>query len=627
MLDKLCSAASSWFVKIFLGVLLVSFVLWEIPSAFQRQSSDTLLTSGQSVIKAGTYQLALNEAVMRNSYALGRYLTQEEISQFAIPQRVFSRMYGDVVLDEEARQMKIAASDKTTATLLGQDPLFRGINGQFDKNRFASYVQQLHSTQSDFLAYLNAQAKRDQLLAGAVGGLEAPDALYTAVLLYQRETRAVDYLELTPAFVGKIADPDEKTLQDWFERNKARFSAPEYRQITYMHMDLDDIAHPQDVTQEAVQSFYEHNRQRYTTPEKRTIELLRFKTRQAADEAAAKLAAGTSFDKLAAEQKQTVADMRKGPLTKSDLPALMAPDVFALGKGAVSAVINDLQGPVIVRVTDIEPGMAKPLASVQEEIRKEIADKTAAAKLRDNRKAIENARFEGANLKELASEYGLAAKDVAVDANGKTPEGKALTDLPDHAILLPNVFQSAAGVDTDPLSTDDGYLWYRVNKVIPARERPLNEVREQAATAWKEQETQRLLNEKATAMKKELDDGATLDAIASRNRLVKNTQSGLQRGTINKKLGEQATLAAFSGPQGTNGLAPGADGRSRIVFKVTQVAEPLNKDVRSLSAQERQGVSGRLKEDLVIMLISSAGATHAVRINNELYNRLLQQNG
>jgi len=625
MLDKLRSAVNSWIIRIFLGILLVSFALWEIPSVFHHQSSNVLMTSGKSVIRPQTYQFVLNDITMRNSYAAGRYLTQDEINGLAIPRRVFSRMYSDVILDEEARQMKIGASDAGTAHLLGQDPLFRGPDNRFDKNRFIAYIQQIRATQDDVFSYLGAQAKRNQITASATGGLKAPDTLYSALLLYQRETRTADYLKLTPAFIGTVADPDEKTLADWFENNKSRFRAPEYRQITYMRMSVKDITHPQDVTEEAVKTFYEQNRERYSTPEKRTIEQLRFNTREAADVAAAKLAAGMSFDRLAAEEKQTLASIRKGPLTKAELPMLMASDVFNLARGSDSAVINDIQGPVIVRVVAVEQGETKPLASVQKEIRNEIADSAATATLRHNQKKIENSRFEGATLKELAAEYGLVVQTVTLDADGRAPDGKKLTDLLEPALLIPNVFQSAAGVDADPLGSGDGYLWYHVDKIIASHERPLDQVRDEAISVWKELETRRLLDEKAADMKKELDDGISLDVIAIRNKFAKKTESELQRGNASKKPEAEATMAIFSGPKGTSGVAPGADGNSRIVFKVTDVAEPLNTGAESLSLRERNAVSIHLMDDLIVELISFARAAHPVEINIRLYKRLLQQ--
>ncbi|RCL00597.1 MAG: peptidyl-prolyl cis-trans isomerase D [Candidatus Tokpelaia sp. JSC189] len=625
MLDKLCSTAKSWTLKIFLGVVLASFIIWEIPTALQYQGNDNLLISGKSVLTLQNYQVALNDVIGRNSYSIGRYLTQEEINQFRIPQIVLQRMYMDVLLDEEARRIKIGASDDSIINLLGQDPLFKGVNAHFDKKRFIAYTQQMHLAQNDIFSALNRQARRDQLVLGALGYIKAPDTLYSATLLHQREKRVINYLELTPALISEIIDPDEITLANWFENNENRFRAPEYRQITYMRMYVKEIARPQDVTEEAIKAFYEQNQKRFSIPEKRTIELLRFDTRAEADAAAAELADGTSFDRLAAKKKQSLTLIHKGPITKAELPTPMAGEVFALAKGKISAVVNDLEGPVIIRVMDIQPLKLQPLDEVQEEIRREIAEDSTVATLRIKQKQIEEARFEGMTLKELAPKYGLKVKEIIIDANGRTPDGKNVDDMGNLAILIPYAFRSAEGVDINPLALSDGFVWYHVDKVIASHKRSFDAVRNEVITAWKEQEIQRLLDKKAAAIKKELDDNMPMSKVAAQYKLSVVTERDIQRGKVSPNIGKEATIAVFSGLEGATGISAGADGKSRIVFKVISVAEPLNTNIELLSQNEREEISVGFRNDLMQQLVAFSQTAHPVQINAELYQRMLQQ--
>ncbi|RCL01270.1 MAG: peptidyl-prolyl cis-trans isomerase D [Candidatus Tokpelaia sp. JSC085] len=626
MLNQLRSSAKSWAVKIFLGIVLACFILWEIPSMLQNKGDNTFLRSGQSVIKAQTYLLALHDTLIRNADAIGHHLTQSEIKKFSIPQRVFSRMYSDILLDEQVRLMKISASNVSTARLLERDPLLKTMDGQFDKGRFIDYVQKIHTTQADLFRYINNQAKRDQVIAASTNRLQAPDTFYSAVLLFQQETRAVNYLELTPSFIGKIPNPNKEILEHWFEKNNNHFRTPEYRQITYMHMFTEKLARPQDISEEAIKAFYEHNRERYHTPERRTIELLRFKNREEADSAAEKLAAGQAFEELVIGEKKTLKEIRHGPLKKSEIPILIASNVFGLEKGAISGVINDIQGPVIIRVIDIQRAMSLSLSTVRETIRNEIAYKVAANLLHENRKKIENARFEGATLKELASEYDLIAHEITIDANAQTPDGTKLADLPDPVIFLPAVFQSMAGVDADPLDLGNGYLWFHLERIIASSERTLDQVGDAASALWKEQQIQHLLDEKATEMKKALDHGMTIEEIANQYGLETNTERELRRDHISKKLGKTATTAVFSGACGTNHIASGADGKSRIIFKITDVTDPLDtKEAQSLSTYERNSISEHLRDDLTALLVSASEKIHPVWINNALYNHLLRE--
>ena len=55
---------------------------------------------------------------------------------------------------------------------------------------------------------------------------------------------------------------------------------------------------------------------------------------------------------------------------------------------------------------------------------------------------------------------------------------------------------------------DGGYVWFEVAGIDPAHERKLEEVRPEVEAAWRNDETQRILSQKATDMVKELQGGA-----------------------------------------------------------------------------------------------------------------------
>ncbi|WP_208434840.1 peptidyl-prolyl cis-trans isomerase, partial [Bartonella taylorii] len=155
-------------------------------------------------------------------------------------------------------------------------------------------------------------------------------------------------------------------------------------------------------------------------------------------------------------ENKTLNDIKKGPLAENELPSHLASEIFELQQGQVSTVINDLQGPIIIRVTHIEPSSSLPFEKVEENIRQTLAKNRATDDIRNNYVAIENARFEGASLKELADQYKLSLRTITIDKTGKTLEGAILTDLPQKDILLNAIYQSNEGVDLDPLSFQNG---------------------------------------------------------------------------------------------------------------------------------------------------------------------------
>ncbi|OPB33917.1 peptidyl-prolyl cis-trans isomerase [Bartonella taylorii] len=624
MLDILRNATKSWVARIFLAILLVCFILlWGIPQLHTKSERD-LLTSGKSTITVDDYRLALADQSARLALAshLGRMFTPDEIQQYKIPAFVFTQLQKDVLFDEQVRKMKISLSKDTMARILGADNMFQ-INGVFDKNLFRNYLQNLHISESNFLDYYTKKEKRNQLISASLSGIKAPDLFYKALALYQGESRIADYLVIDLKEKKTISDPDQETLQKWFETHRNEFRTPEYRTVSLLTMTSAEIVKLKDISADEVKAFYTQNTSHFRTPEKRTIEELRFPTREAADNAAKKIADGLSFDELVKAENKTLNDIKKGPFTENDLSSHLASEIFELKQGQISAVINDLQGPVIIRVTHIEPSVSIPFEKVEENIRQTLAQNRAVDDMRNNYTAIENARFEGASLKELAEQYKLPMRTITIDKTGKTIEGVILTDLPQKDILLNAIYQSNEGVDLDPFPLQKGgYLWYRVDKIIPARDKTFEEAKQDALSQWKSEEVQRLLDEKAKDALKQLTEGKTLVSLAKTLGVIKQTTQALRRQDSSEILGAEGVKALFSGPKGHYGIVKGPVAKNRIIYQIKTVTIPQDITAHTLSSDIRTNIDMIMREDLKLEMLQIANKEDPLEINSTYYNQI-----
>src|SRR5206468_9471859 len=120
-------------------------------------------------------------------------------------------------------------------------------------------------------------------------------------------------------------------------------------------------------------------------------------------------------------------------------------------------------------------------------------------------------------LGDAAKSVGLEVRTIeGIDATGRDKSGKAVAGLVAGPDLLKAAFASDIGVDNDTVNTaDGGYVWFEVAGIEPAHERKLDEVKPEVEAAWRNDETQRILGEKATAMVKELQGGGDFAALAN----------------------------------------------------------------------------------------------------------------
>lgn len=627
MLDSLRDAARSWVAKLLLGVLVLSFAVWGIADVFRGDiSSNAVLSAGRSEVSATEFRLAYDRQLQFLSQRFNQRLTREQAQALGITNQVLSQLVAGVVLDEEARHMNLGLSENWLARLTAEDPAFHDASGNFNRSRFEEVLRQVGMRPQDYLQNRAQVARRQQIVEAVTDGMKTPDTLLKAMALYQGESRTIDYITLPLSAVGEIPDPSDSDLKAYFDAHLAEYRAPEYRKITYVKLEPEDIADLSSITPDEIKDYYDKNISRYTTPETRAIEQLGFPDEAAAKAAHDKIMAGTSFDDIVREQGKTLQDVTLGTFDKGAIPDQSIADAaFALPQGGVSDVVNGAFGPVILRVTAITPQTVKPLSEVEEEIRKTIAVSQATSGVLSVHDNFEDERSSGATMAEAAAKLKLKTVTIdAVDNSGNAPDGKPVANIPDKARLLQAAFQTDPGLDNDPLPLgNNGYLWYQVDGVTPARDRTLDEVKDKVTEQWKAEEAQKRLTAKAEELKKRLDSGMTLDALASELNLEKQTKRGITRGSTDTELSAQAVAQVFGGPDGLTGVAPAASDNAQILFKVTESVEPAGAGPDSIPEDQREAFAARLSDDLLDQLVAQLQTEFPVTVNQAAIDRAL----
>ncbi|GGD25172.1 SurA N-terminal domain-containing protein [Aureimonas glaciei] len=579
MMNSLRKSVSGGAAKVLLGVVVVAFVVTGFSGFFDGGSSNAVIAAGDTEVTTQDYRLAYRQAEVQLSQQLRRRPTREEAIENGIDQRVLSQLVAEAVLDEQGRALGLGMSEDRLAQLIAEDPSFHDQAGRFSRATFRDLLGNVGMTENDFIRNREEAAVRSQIVDAVAEGASAPNLVMQAFGLYDGERRTADYLTIPASAVEPIAEPAEDALQTYFEANKQRYAAPEYRGLEYATLTPEAIADPAKVTEAQIQEAYAADGAKFTTPEQRRVQQIVYPDKAAADAAKASLSAGKTFEDLATESGRSVADTELGLLAKSAIPApAIADAAFALAPNTVSDVVEGLFGPVLLRVTEIQPESRKPLAEVQDQIRTDIALQAASDEVRRAYDAYDAARGGGATLPEAAKEAGLPVKTIAaISQSGQTPDGAIVPDLPVQQEVLQVAFDSDVGVENAPVRIGTtGFVFFDVTKVDPAHERPLAEVRDRVVTDWKTEETRRLLGLKAEELKKRLDAGETLDAVAASEQLAKQTVTAATRRSGITEIGEDGVRALFSGPSGLVAIADAVDGKAKLLFKVTQVAAPAD---------------------------------------------------
>ncbi|RUX93899.1 MULTISPECIES: SurA N-terminal domain-containing protein [unclassified Mesorhizobium] len=620
MLGILRSAAGTWVAKGLLVLLVLSFLVWGISGRLMGgfAGHDSVITAGGTKVSINEYRLAYDRQLAVMSQQFGQRLSHEQAKALGVDNQVLAQLVSGAVLDEQARKLGLGLSKDRLAELTREDPAFKGPGGQFDRKTFEYMLRQVGMRPEDYLKNRAQVAVRQQIVEAVSDGLKAPDTFFKAVALYRGEDRTIDYLTLPKALVEPIQAPSDSVLSAYFEADKKTYAAPEYRKFSYVRLEPVDIMDTTAVTDSQVSDDYNKNKARYTTPELRTIEQLVFKTPDAAKAALDSLKAGATFDKLVTAEGKTPADTLLGTLAKDKIADKAVADAaFALNANEVSQVVQGAFGPVLLRVTEIKPEVVKPLTEVSDQIRKDLALGEASRILLDVRDSYEDTRAAGSSLADAATKLKLKLITIdAIDRSGLRPDASIVKDLPQSPELIKAVFDAEPGTENEALTTaDNGFVFYEVTSVTPARDRTLDEVHQKAVADWTAAETTKRLAAKADELEKRLKAGATLDVIASELKLEKQTKRGVKREADDVDFGKEGAAAMFGVGEGGTGLIPSPTGDGQILYKVAEVFEPAGADASSVPDDAQKSFTSGMSDDLLDQLVAQLQTQYDVRID------------
>ncbi|MER9401689.1 peptidyl-prolyl cis-trans isomerase [Mesorhizobium sp. M0615] len=631
MLGILRSAAGTWVAKALLSLLVLSFLAWGVTTRMTGgflAGHHAVITAGSTTVSITEYRLAYDRQIAMLQQQIGQRISRDQAKAYGIDNQVLAQLVSGAVLDEQARKLGLGFSKDRLAELTRQEPAFQGPNGQFDRRLFESRLRELGMRPEDYLKNRAQVAVRQQIVEAVSDGLKAPDTFFKAVALYRGEDRTIDYLILPKALVEPIEAPSDSVLQAYFEANKKTYAAPEYRKFSYVRLEPEDIMDVSAVTDQQVSDDYNKNKGRYTTPEMRTIEQLVFPSADAAKAASDSLKTGATFDKIVTAQGKTPADTLLGTLSKDKITDKAVADAaFALAVNEVSPVVQGAFGPVLLRVTEIKPETVKPLAEVSDQIRKDLALGEASRILLDVHDNYEDTRAAGSTLAEAAAKLKL--KDVtveAIDRTGLKPDGTIIKDLPASPDLIKAVFEAEPNTENQALTTpNNGFVFYELTSITPARDRTLDEVRQRVVADWTTEETTKRLTAKADELDKRLKAGTTLDVIAGELKLEKQTKRGVKREVDDVDFGKEGAAAMFGVGEGGTGLIPSPTGDGQILFKVAEVFEPAGADASSVPDDAQKSFTQGMSDDLLDQLVAQLQTQYAVSVDQAAVAQALAQ--
>ena len=610
---------------------MISFAIWGVSGAIVSGTGSSTISFGDTKVSLSDFRLAFNSQIDALQRQLGQRISREQAKAFGIEQAVINQVSAGAVLDENARKMGLGVTQDELAKQIADDPAFKDGSGSFSRTRLEFALREIGMKQEDYVRSREAVALRSQILDAITGGLGVSEAFKADFAAMQAEKRVFDYVVVSSDALKETPTPGDGDLQAWYDDHKSDYMAPEYRKLIVVGLEPKDIVKPDSVTSEEVSEDYEKRKASYTVAETRRIQQISFPDKDAAEAALVKLKSGLPLELLLADLKRTETDIDLGTLSKEQIPdAKIADAAFGLAKDAFSDIVEGAFGPVILRVTEINPETVKPLSEVEGEIRDALALEKAARETPELHDVIEDERAGGATLTEAGEKAGLKTRVIeAVDKDGKAPDGTSIAPLPEQAKLLSEAFATDEGVEADPvLIGATGYAWFEVAGVTPERQKTLDEVRDAVSVAWVEAETSKRIGDLANSLRDRVEKGEDFAAVAAEMlppnadgtpRTVEKSAAML-RTDRNDALPAAAVSAGFSQARDSLLVTDGAKAGEKLVIRISAVEAGQPGSVPQNITQQLDGAIG---DDILNSLVADYQARGELTVNRQAIDAAL----
>ncbi len=632
MLEQLRRGAGTWFAKILLGLLMISFAFWGVSGVFSGIGQGTLATVGDVEITTQRFQTALRSELAILSTRLGRRISQEQARAFGLEQRVLSRLMGGAAVDNHAADLNLGISSDTIVTSIMNDRNFKGSDGKFSPIAFDQALRQLDMDRVRFISIQRREKVEQQLTGTLVGSLVPPAPMIDVLHHYQNEKRQLKYFTLDAKIAGKVKAPDEKALKAHYEDNKRQFVTPPYRKVALLFATRDMAVKRVPITDDELRKVYEQTRAQYDVAEKRRIQQLAFPDKAAAQKAYGILSKTKDFEAAAKKLGFAKTDYEIGEFTPTSMiDDKVAVAAFKLKKGKLSRPVEGSFSTVLLKVTSITPGKKSTFEDAKADIKKKLANERVSQELQKMHDEVDDQRGVGKTLQESASDLKLAFLDIEnLDAEGKNETGKNAITIAsitpaDRAKIAGAIFSGAIGVENNVIDlADGGYAWFDIFGETASKQKPYEDVKDDVSAIVLDLAKRKAIATAAREAVEKIKKGTAFAEVARQNKVKLVTLKPIKRLGPATGLNAQALERAFALKLNGTAAVVSSDNQSRTIISVVKIIQP-DKPTTDEKKALRSALTQQMGGDVINQYISALLARYGQSVNQATFRRTTGQ--
>lgn len=591
-------------------------------------SSASVAMVGDVEIPTARFAAEFRREMQRIQRSMPTLTTEQAISMGLVDQ-VMNRLVSEALIAQEAESLGVSVADITVRKEILEQNVFLGEDGEFDHERYELTLRRNNLTPETYEENIRATIRSDQLIQTVVGNRRAPRALSDALYRFRNEARSAHIAIIPSDAVHDIGTPSATEIDTYYNENAARYTAPEYRAITYLLLTPEAILGEIEVSEADLLAEYEARPEAYDFPEQREIQQILSTDEALLREGRNMLNGGESFAQVAEKLAQRGATtLKMGGIERAALPAEAGDVVFQLAVGNPSDLVKTPLGWHLFQVDEVVAARRIPFAEVRDELHQVMAMDAAIDSLYRLSTVLEDELAGGASLEQAGQAIGIEVVAIAaLDQRGLgAGGGPALGALADAREIVQAAFATESGGDSALVETEAGnYFFLRVDSVTPPALRPLDSVRRQVLDGWAAQARNNQAELAAGRLADRVRGGESLAAAAQADRYDVVLVFELLRDGAADERGVSRDIIA--GLFAQNPAAPEpvigriAEGFAVALLSGVTPAEPANEE--TYAAQLSVEIGRERGADISALYRYSLSTRHAITTNQQALQAFL----
>ena len=550
MLRKMRENASSWIIKVLLGLIVVVFVLMGTGGQDNNNNGKVVTVNGESILY-GEYRSEYFNMLEQYRKSFGDNLDDKLIKLLRVEKNALDQLINRKVILQEAKKLKLKVSDKELNNAIKDYTAFK-INGKFDIKFYKRILAANRMTPEKFETDMRKNILTEKLRKIILSAVKVSDNEALEWYKWSNSSVNIDTVLFSPDKYKDI-NPSEEEIKKYFDDNKDRFKTESKIKVRYLKFNPDSYKSNIKMSADAVKDYYEADPEKYIQPKTVEARHILIKVEQGAEKSvveekrkkAADIAGyakeGKDFAELAKKYSEGPSKDKGGHLgafTEDSMVKPFADKAFSMKPGEVSDPVKTQFGWHIIKVEKVNEKSMTSLKDATPDILNQLMGEEADRIAYDEAIEVLDISEGGNDLLQAADERKMKLVTTDFITRNQPQNG-----VKEGIKFTSTAFELIDDEVSDVYDFGNGYYILQVADRKPEVVPPLEDIKAEVTVDLKNEQQDAKAKEDAESFLKKIKAGDDIKEEAGKNNLEIVTTGLFKRDTMIPKIGSERNVA------------------------------------------------------------------------------------